>query len=262
MNMFALLLIGSLAQSLPAPPNGYHWEKIPELSDEFNGDRLDAGKWTPHHPYWKGREPSRFNEANVSVHDGKLELRSTTKVTQLSEIKNPQQDIWVDSACVASNTPIASYGYYEARMKTSRLSMSSSFWFQGKYSEIDVAEQFGKPVNRSWRSQYMLMDTHYLSGIPKSDQHAPTRSQMSSPAGEQYHVYGVWWKDKNTVLFFLDGKQVASVRPAGEFLEPMYMFFDTEVFQEAGLPSVDDLHDSRLNTMYVDWVHSWKLVKK
>jgi beta-glucanase (GH16 family) len=253
------LLFVFLASGLPSPPDGYRWEAIPELSDEFNGTRMDQSKWTPNHPYWKGRQPSRFSEANVSIRDGRLELRSTTRVKQLSEVKNPQHDVWVDSACLSSKTPIAFYGYYEARMKASQLSMSSSFWFQGKYSEIDVAEQFGDPTFRPWRNQYMLMDTHFSRGNPKSDEHAPAKSKMSS-SSDQYHVYGIWWKDKSSIVFYLDGKEVQSLTPAGEFLEPMYLFFDTEVFQDAGLPSIDSLNDHRKNTMYVDWVHGWKLV--
>jgi beta-glucanase (GH16 family) len=262
MNSLALLLIGSLAHSLPAAPDGYRWEPIPELSDDFNGAQLDSSKWAPSHPYWKGREPSRFNEANVSTHHGRLELRSTAAVKALSDVKDLQKDIWVNSACVSSKAPIASYGYYEARMKASQLSMSSSFWFQGKYSEIDVVEQFGKPVNRSWRSRYMMMDSHYFTGNPKTDHNAQARTEMSSGAGEQYHVYGVWWKDKDSLVYFLDGREVARTHPAGEFLEPMYMFFDTEVFTDSGLPSIADLQDDRINTMSVDWVHSWRLVQE
>lgn len=260
MTVFTFLLIGSAAHSLPSPPDGYRWEMVKELSDEFNGSQVDPGKWTPNHPYWKGREPSRFSEGSISVRRGNLEIRSTTHVRDLSEIKDPQKDIWVQSGCVASKTPIASYGYYEARMKASKLSMSSSFWLQGQYSEIDVAEQFGEPVLRPERSQYMLMDTHYFSGNPRADLHAPARSKMSSGASEQYHVYGAWWKDKDTIVYFLDGKEVTRLRPAGEFLEPMHLFFDTEVFRDAGLPSVDSLNDNHRNTMYVDWVRSWKLV--
>ena len=105
----------------------------------------------------------------------------------------------------------------------------------------------------------MLMDTHYFSGNPKSDQHVPARSKMSSPADEQYHVYGVWWKDKDSVEFYLDGREVMHLNPAGEFQEPMFLFFDTEVFQDSGVPSVESLSDSRKNTMYVDWVHAWRL---
>ena len=258
-----LLLIGrsGLAHQLPVPPDGYRWEMVRELSDEFNEGKLDSSKWTPDHPYWKGREPSRFKEENVSVSHGNLDLRSTTNVTHLPEVGDPWRDIWVQSACVSSKNPIASYGYYEARIKASQLSMTSSFWFQGKYSEIDVVEQIGAPVLAPQRSRYMMMNTHYFTGNPLQNQATPAKSKMRSGAAEQFHVYGVWWQDKDSVVFYQDGKEVARLRPRGEFAEPMYMFFDTEVFRDAGLPTVESLHDDHKNTMYIDWVRSWKLVR-
>jgi hypothetical protein len=258
-----LLMIGRealAADRLPSPPAGYRWESVPELSDEFKGGKLDGSKWTPHHPYWKGREPSQFVEENVSVRDGNLELRSTTGLKDLSQVKDPWRDIWVQSACVSSKTPIASYGFYEARIKASQLSMTSSFWFQGEYSEIDVVEQIGAPILAPQRSQYMLMNTHYFTGSPKQNQATPAKSKMSSGAAEQFHVYGVWWQNQDSVVFYLDGKEVARVSPRGKFLEPMYMFFDTEVFKDAGLPGIDSLKDDHRNVMHVDWVHSWRLV--
>ncbi len=90
-----------------------------------------------------GAHPSRFSTNNVTVGHGYLGLSSTPMVTQVESCANPNKDIWIHSACVASRKPIASYGYYAARVKASRLPMTSSFWFQGKYSEIDVVEEVG-----------------------------------------------------------------------------------------------------------------------
>ena len=60
-------------------------------------------------------------------------------IAELSD-KVPNKDLWVRAACVSSKLPMASYGYYEARVNASILSMTSSFWLQGGYSEIDVVE--------------------------------------------------------------------------------------------------------------------------
>ena len=59
------------------------------------------------------------------------------------------------------------------------------------------------------------------------------------------------------MIFYLDGKQVAEVKTGGSFGEPMYLFFDTEVFTWEGLPTVESLRDSRRNAMSVDWVRAW-----
>jgi beta-glucanase (GH16 family) len=252
---------GVSMDSLPDPPDGHKWHLIPELSDEFNGTELDSGKWVAYHHYWKGREPSHFDPGNVSVHGGNLQLRSTTEIGDLSEVGNPEIDVWVKSACVSSKKTSAFYGYYEARMKASRLSMTSSFWFQGKYSEIDVVEQLGCPLKDKRRSQYMLMNTHYFKGSWKNDKATPEQWEMPSGSAEEYHTYGVWWKDSRNIWFYHNGQKVAEVKTGGEFLEPMYMFFDTEVFIWEGIPTIESLKNPDRNTMYVDWVRAWKLAE-
>ena len=50
------------------------------------------------------------------------------------------------------------------------------------------------------------------------------------------------------------------VRPASDFIEPMYLFLDTEVFTTYGLASIESLKDHARNGRQVDWVRSWRLV--
>lgn len=245
---------------LPELPVGHEWKLVPELSDEFSGSELDRDKWIDYHHYWKGRDPSNFDPKNVSVCCGNLRLRSTTEINNLSSVGNPEADVWVKSACVSSKTACASYGYYEARMKASKLSMTSSFWFQGKYSEIDAVEQLGRPLKDESRSKKMLMNTHYYKGGWETDKPTPNNWDMPSGSADEYHIYGVWWKDKDNIWFYYNGQKVAEVETGGEFLEPMYMFFDTEVFIWEGLPTIESLKDPDRNTMYVDWVRSWKIL--
>jgi hypothetical protein len=187
------------AGSPPPAPAGYRWQAIPELTDEFDGPALDGTKWMPKCPYWKGREPSQHDPANVSVKDGLLLLRNTTRVTTPDGIKNPEKDVWVQAACVASLKPIASYGYYAARMKASKLSMTSSFWFQGKHSEIDVVEELGASIENPANDKRMLMNTHFFSGGWNNDKATPKSWQMPTGSADTFHVYGAWWKDENTV---------------------------------------------------------------
>ena len=72
-------------------------------------------------------------------------------------------------------------------------------------------------------------------------------------------MYGVWWKDKRNVWFYLDDVKVAEVVLEHDFEVLQYMFFDTEVFEWAGWPSRESLLDSKKNTMFVDWVRAWRL---
>ena len=177
--------------SPPPAPDGYAWKIIRELTDEFTGTTLDDKKWLPKHPDWKGREPSVYDPSNVSVKDGMLHLCNTTRVKTLDAVKNPEKDVWVQSACVSSSGRIASYGYYAARMKASRICMTSSFWFQDEHTEIDVVEQFGLSVKNTEEKMLMLMNTHFFPQGWDTDKATPQRWQMPTASGDTFHVYGV-----------------------------------------------------------------------
>ena len=57
---------------------------VPELSDEFDGTKLNLNKWRPHMKNWKGRG-AEFTPSNVSVKDGCLQLKSSIKDEQFLE---------------------------------------------------------------------------------------------------------------------------------------------------------------------------------
>ena len=250
-------------EGLPPAPSGMMWQQIDSLSDEFNGNSLDSSKWINYHPYWNGRSPSQFKRENVSVSGGNLRLKSTSQVDSLSQVGNPEEDIWVNSAAVTSIDPSASYGYYEARIKASQLSMTSSFWFQAPNSgEIDVEENVGASTKHpDWLNTTMRMNTHtWKDGSWSNDLDTPKTYNMPYGAADDYHIYGVWWKDPRTVWFYHDGTKVAEVQTGGPFNDPQYMFFDTEVFVWDGLPTISSLKDNNKNTMLVDWVRSYELV--
>lgn len=75
-----------------------------------------------------------------------------------------------------------------------------------------------------------------------------------------FHTYGVWWKDANTLLFYSDG-QLVWMRPAGPFNEQSYLFLDTDVqiFASETLPAVADLKDPPKNAVIVDYVRAFTL---
>ena len=247
----------------PAPPENFRWAAIEALPDEFEGPSLDLEKWMPRHPYWSGREPSRFHPGNVSVKDGKLLLRATSRINHLSEVKDPHREVWVLSSCVTSKKRLATAGsYFECRFRASRLSMTSSFWFQGGNCEIDVVEQIGAPVKNPAQAGLMMMNSHWFErrGGRKIDHATPVKWAMPRKAAECFHTYGVWWRDQHHAWFYHNGTKVAEIRFPRPFRDPMYLFLDTEVFTWAGLPSIASLKDETKNAMVVDWVRAWKLV--
>ena len=54
--------------------NAGGWERFEGMSDEFEGNKLDAAKWWGHNPGWRGRQPALFYPGNVEVRDGQLLL--------------------------------------------------------------------------------------------------------------------------------------------------------------------------------------------
>ncbi len=240
------------------PPEGFKWEAIAEVSDEFNnGTEFDRSKWLNYHPYWGGRN-SRYQKHNVSVADGTLQLKST-----LREGAEKVSGRTVTAACVTSNKRVCGFGYDEAGIKASDISMTSGFWFQGRPIEIDVIENVGDSSKNSEKyKNRMMMNTHYFyrEGRTRKDASTPKEHVMSANCSSQYFVYGVWWKDKRNVWFYLDDVKVAEVALEHDFDVLQYMFFDTEVFEWAGWPTRESLLDPKKNTMYVDWVRGWTLV--
>ncbi len=244
------------------PPISESWELIDVITDEFDGNTINATKWNDLHPAWSGRRPSQFKRANTTVRNGYLQLKSTSRIDNMSQVNNPNEDIWVDAASMTSKAASAKVGYYyETSFKASALSMTSSFWFRiGKYSEIDVIEHIGYssiPEDEPDHSYEYAANTHYY-GVHNGLDPLPAKYKMSERGRDDFNTYGLWWKDKKTLLFYLNGLQVMQITPRVDFDENLFLIFDTEVFTWAGLPTISSLKDDTKNTMYVDFVRSYK----
>ncbi|WP_367583714.1 family 16 glycosylhydrolase [Aquimarina sp. 2304DJ70-9] len=273
-NLFSILIfcvaITYLNAQTPTPPNGKKWEKINELSDEFNGTSLNTAKWAINSPQWEGRRPARFEESSVSVSGGNLKISASKK-------SNPSNG-WTHNGGLVRSKIKNLYGYYEARMKANKTFMSSTFWLINKKNEgsgcdirtteLDITETVGvNSGNANW------INTMIKS--MNSNTHSRNTNCNSTPVGQKggkaelgrqswqgYHTYGVWWKNKNEVLFYLDGKLVNTITPPADFDLPMYLRMVVETYDwnppKAGQ---DGMNDSAANrTTYYDWVRSYKLV--
>lgn len=254
---FAIGLASNVLKAQPLILGEKHWVPVSELTDEFNDSVLDESKWINYHHYWAGRPPSAFKKENVSVSNGFLKLKSTVANYQ-------QEGIWVNAACVSSKAKSMKPGYYsEARIKCPTLSMTGAFWFQGNYSEIDVIENFGAPTAPAYAGHetHMKTNLHYFMDGWENDKSTPWEAAIVKPACDKdFFTYGVWWKDSETVVFYLNGKEVHTSKTGGLFNENMYLFFDMETFNwGVGLPTLESLDDSTKNTQCVDWVRTYKI---
>ena len=82
---------------------------------------------------------------------------------------------------------------------------------------------------------------------------------------EAYHTIGAWWKDKNTVQFYLNGELAGQVVTTKDFTRSQNIIWDLWTADETwlgGIANQADLTDDNINTMYVDWIHTYELVDK
>ena len=144
--LIVMLFAGIIATAQPPnPPKGYKWVKNENLSDEFNGEKLDGTKWYNRSPYWvNGRPPATFRARTVSVKDGCLQIKNDL-------LREDDPKYHIAGGAVASVAKDAHYGYYESRLKASGISMSTTFWLKNKpegdcpfeQQELDIAELVG-----------------------------------------------------------------------------------------------------------------------
>ena len=139
-----LVHISVCAAAAPPAPPGY--ELISELSDEFDGDMLDAAKWStsPSVISWAGRAPGLFDGAeNVRLADGKLQLWAHAAK------RNASWPAGFDNYTTSAVRSLHSVrgGYFEIRWRSGSSGISSSWWFHtnngSTWTEIDVFETTG-----------------------------------------------------------------------------------------------------------------------
>ena len=239
---------------LADPPSKSKWEPIQELTDEFDGDRLDSKKWHDHNPGWKGRHPAFFSKKNVAVRDGKLHL--TARAENLKDL--PKGYHTFTTAAVKSKT-LVKYGYFEIKCRPMKSKASSAFWFYNstkeEWTEIDVFEICG--VGDKWKSTYNT--AAHVFHTPKEKKHWSKGGKWKAPFtfADDYHVYALEW-DKDMIKWWVDGKVVREAKNT-HWHQALHMNFDSETFPKwFGLPDKKNLP----STFSIEYVRSWKKPKK
>lgn len=171
-------------------------------------------------------------------------------------------------------------GYYEARIKPSKISLSSSFWLKGNNTiEYDITECIGElsvttdneTINkipyRIPTSVWIDADDYENKGGIK-----PHHYFMDRKVSDVFFVIGLLWESNKLTLYINDKEiyqqSLENVRteignlliPMALFSEPQNIVFDTEVLlgPDTGWPSKKDLLDENKNIFYIDWVRVWK----
>ncbi|MDO7135814.1 Ig-like domain-containing protein [Algibacter lectus] len=264
-------------------PDGKKWVKLESMSDEF--EAWDSNKWFK--STWNYGIPVFMTSAatNSGVTDGNLWIKAT-----LNE-SNPE-DRWFQTARIHSKAETSFPMYTEARIKAAHISAYNTYWLNNgdinNRDEIDIIENNSKPscvgcsqaadFPNQMNSQYFHADSS-KSPVTIRDEDNFKRSGLSDTNplknvkwNEDYHTFGVWWKDAKHIQFYLNGEPAGSVEVGEdrsgttytdrEFSRDLEIIFDlwtNEAVWVGGLPPKSDLADNTINTMKIDWVRTWKL---
>lgn len=255
----ALLLCAHCSTPLWAdPPAGSQWEPIPELTDEFSGNKLDATKWHDHNPTWKGRQPGFFSKRNVTVRDGQLHL--TARAENLPDL--PPGYHTFTTAAVKSKTRVL-YGYFELKCKPMDSRASSAFWFYAQdkdadksdtawWTEIDVFEICGRSAERD---RVYHMNVHVFVTPEEGKHHWSKAAKWQAPfrLADDFHVYALEW-DGHAIKWYVDGQVVRTLENT-HWHQALHMNFDSETFPKwFGLPQQENLP----STFSIEYVRSWR----
>ena len=269
-----------LKAQAPKPEVGFRWVLQEQFSDEFDGNTLDTSKWmNSFYTGWQGRPPAKFEPSAVSVLNGTMQIKSGKLVT-------PQGNYIMYGGAVTSITEAAHYGYYEVKLKASKIAMSSTFWLSNskqdytpssctddRYSqELDVVEAVGDTRNTyaSFKSK-MKSNTHYrYIQCGETDETfysiGADSETLSSEVWENYHTYGMHWQDDQSATFYADGNLGDTVLfnttiDANPFDRSMFIAMVTETYNWlTPYPTDAELNNDAINTTYYDWVRSYRLV--
>jgi len=242
---------GESGSPIRCPLTHGKWVPIAELSDEFEGDRLDADKWHPHNPTWKGRKPGFFAKTNVTVADGKLHL--TARAENLPNLPDGYHTF--TTAAVKSKARVL-YGYFEIRCRPMNSRASSAFWFYAQdprwWTEIDVFEIGGRAPGHE---KVVHTNAHVFETPTEGKNHWSKGGKWTAPfrLADGYHRYGLEW-GKDQLNYYVDGKPVRSLKNT-HWHQPLQMNFDSETMPDwFGLPKVENLP----STFSIEYVRSWR----
>ncbi|MEH0152704.1 Ig-like domain-containing protein [Limibacter armeniacum] len=264
-------------------PEGKKWVKFEEMSDEF--ETWDGTKWFK--STWNYPAPVFMSKSadNSGVTDGHLWIRATLNESNV-------EDRWFQTARIHSRTKTSYPMYTEARVKAAYISAFTTYWLNNGNStdrdEIDIIENNPKPSCDCQPDFPLRMNSQYFHAdaneqpvvIRDEDNYMNTNLSDANPLkgvkwNDDYHTFGVWWKDEKHIQFYLDGEPAGSVEVghdrSGQTYENRYFTRDLEIIFDlwtneanwlGGLPEKTELSNAINSTMLVDWVRTWKLEDK
>ncbi|MBN2533443.1 MAG: family 16 glycosylhydrolase [Spirochaetales bacterium] len=191
----------------PQPPSlPGNWQLV--FQDEFEGNQLDASKWSKNYPWGNTHNHRAYMDpANVNVENGLLRIKAENKRHPDAPDGIYRDDFgWLSldytSGCVTTSGKFhIRHGYIEGRLK---MPPTKGFWpafwtlSDGWPPEIDIMEFLSSVQTRFY--------TNYHWGEPEYGSHFVEHSGPDLTAG--FHVFAVEW-DSNHMTWYLNGNEIA-----------------------------------------------------
>lgn len=250
----------------PSAPKGYKWVVVEALTDEFN--EFDTSKWQ--YSLWNYTPPNEMMESQAYVKNGKLCIKAENHTDSIR---------WMKTSRIMSKAQISFPMYTECKMKAADISAYNTFWLNNGDSEnrneIDICENNANPTNPKTKHGVKAFPYIMQSNI----HHAVDGENLTSPSyastklltdknknkdknfNETYHTLGLYWENDQNCHWYLDSEYVGFSVAKRKFTRELNIIFDLWSNTWDGFPTKESLDDATKNTMYVDWVHTFKLVK-
>lgn len=265
-------------------PSNRTWQKLPELSDEFNDSSIDNTKWNTN-PYvnssgttdgiFTGNPPAIFEQNNVTENNKHLRI-----LAEKFNSAKYERGAWrsYGGGRVDSKKPLKVGYYMEARMRANHTIMSSSFWLMEdktceqlnnkRRQEIDIQECIGR-TNSKTPNWARFWDRTFHSNVlalggcgKEEDRDQSSGSNYGQTNRSGFRIYGCWWKSSRELLFYLDGEYQYTLVPPVDFNRNMFYKLSSNLYDWQGTTNnVEDGFELSANkrTTKFDWVRTWKL---
>ncbi len=261
------MLLSGVAFAQPKAADGFKWEKMESLSDEFQS--LDLNKWV--YSLWNYAEPNIMMKSQAYVKDGKLCIKAELHDDSLR---------WMKTCRIMSKAKVSYPMYTECSMKSASISAYNTYWLNNGDSksrdEIDICENNPCPSNpkvpHGLANKPFIMQSNMhqaRNGENKTQpNYADTRFLTSKNklkgkrTDEAFHTFGLYWADARNCHFYMDGEYVGSSLSPRTFERELHLLFDLWTNKWDGFANKEDLKDDSKNTMYVDWVRTYQLIKQ
>ncbi|EIJ40728.1 glycosyl hydrolase family 16 [Galbibacter orientalis DSM 19592] len=256
------------------PPIGTNWEVVGDFSDEFNYEGKQSEftqNWNDtYFNAWKGPGLTEWTSENSAVSNGNLIISASRK---------PNTD-QVYCGVISSKKKIKYPIYSEVRAKIANQVLSSNFWFlsEDDEREIDVLECYGSDrPDQTWFAARASSNTHVFIRNEESNTIIEDINQQTHhtlPNEEawrnDFHRFGVYWKDPFTLDIYYNGVLVDEIR-TDDIQDPEGLGIDREAFmiidiedhawrssQDPPIVATDEeLNDANKNKYLIDYVRTY-----